>query len=126
MEKSVQSTKIINRNTSIELLRIISMIMIMFHHFAYHGNFEWNFNEVTLPHLWYDFILMGGKVGVDIFVLISGYFLIENIRFFSYLQVKSRHSEDGWHHAISVPDWKRTFSGQGLFLCTSSIYKAGL
>lgn len=32
MEKSVQSTKIINRNTSIELLRIISMIMIMFHH----------------------------------------------------------------------------------------------
>lgn len=78
MEKSVQSTKIINRNTSIELLRIISMIMIMFHHFAYHGNFEWNFNEVTLPHLWYDFILMGGKVGVDIFVLISGYFLIEN------------------------------------------------
>lgn len=78
MEKSVQSTKIINRNTSIELLRIISMIMIMFHHFAYHGNFEWNFNEITLPHLWYDFILMGGKVGVDIFVLISGYFLIEN------------------------------------------------
>lgn len=78
MEKSVQSTKIINRNTSIELLRIISMIMIMFHHFAYHGNFEWNFNEVILPHLWYDFILMGGKVGVDIFVLISGYFLIEN------------------------------------------------
>ena len=78
MEKSVQSTKIINRNTSIELLRIISMIMIMFHHFAYHGNFEWIFNEVTLPHLWYDFILMGGKVGVDIFVLISGYFLIEN------------------------------------------------
>ena len=78
MEKSVQSTKIINRNTSIELLRIISMIMIMFHHFAYHGNFEWNFNEFTLPHLWYDFILMGGKVGVDIFVLISGYFLIEN------------------------------------------------
>lgn len=78
MEKSVQSTKIINRNTSIELLRIISMIMIMFHHFAYHGNFEWNYNEVTLPHLWYDFILMGGKVGVDIFVLISGYFLIEN------------------------------------------------
>lgn len=78
MEKSVQSTKIINRNTSIELLRIISMIMIMFHHFAYHGNFEWNFNEVTLPHLWYDFILMGGKVGVDIFVLISRYFLIEN------------------------------------------------
>ena len=77
-EKKIHIKKAINRNSSIELLRIISMIMIMFHHFAYHGNFEWNFNEVTLPHLWYNFILMGGKVGVDIFVLISGYFLIEN------------------------------------------------
>lgn len=78
MTKYMQSKKTMYRNSSIELLRIISMVMIMFHHFAYHGNFEWNFNEVTLPHLWYDFILMGGKVGVDIFVLISGYFLIEN------------------------------------------------
>lgn len=78
MTKCIQSPRISNRNSSIELLRIISMIMIMFHHFAYHGNFEWNYNEITIPHLWYNFILMGGKVGVNIFVLISGFFLIEN------------------------------------------------
>ena len=75
MEKSVQSTKIINRNTSIELLRIISMIMIMFHHFAYHGNFEWNFNEVTLPHLWYDFILMEQLVLLYLLLLVFLVFL---------------------------------------------------
>lgn len=78
MTKYMQSKKTMYRNSSIELLRIISMVMIMFHHFAYHGNFEWNYNEITIPHLWYNFILMGGKVGVNIFVLISGFFLIEN------------------------------------------------
>ena len=78
MTKYMQSKKTMYRNSSIDLLRIISMVMIMFHHFAYHGNFEWNYNEITIPHLWYNFILMGGKVGVNIFVLISGFFLIEN------------------------------------------------
>ena len=66
------------RNSSIELLRIISMFMIVFHHFAVHGGFEWNVNELTIPHFWYNFIMMGGKIGVDIFVLISGYFLINS------------------------------------------------
>ena len=79
MTKYMQSKKTMYRNSSIELLRIISMVMIMFHHFAYHGNFEWNYNEITIPHLWYNFILMGGKVGVNIFVLISGFFLIERV-----------------------------------------------
>ena len=65
------------RNSSIELLRIISMIMIVFHHFAVHGGFSFG-TTISIPHLWYNFIIMGGKIGVDIFVLISGYFLINN------------------------------------------------
>lgn len=64
------------RNSSIELLRIILMIMIVFHHFAVHGEFIWHSNEITIPHFWYNFIAMGGKIGVNIFILISGYFLI--------------------------------------------------
>ena len=48
MTKYMQSKKTMYRNSSIELLRIISMVMIMFHHFAYHGNFEWNYNEITI------------------------------------------------------------------------------
>lgn len=66
------------RNSSIELLRIISMIMITFHHFAVHGGFVWSANEVTIPHFWYNLISMGGKIGVDVFILISGYFLIDS------------------------------------------------
>lgn len=65
------------RDSSIELLRIIAMIMIVFHHFAIHGGFEWS-AAGSIPHFWYNFIIMGGKIGVNIFVLISGYFLINN------------------------------------------------
>ncbi|KAA9302211.1 acyltransferase family protein [Aerococcus sanguinicola] len=66
----------IKRQTNIELLRIISIIMIIFHHFAVHGGFNWEATAITIPHFWYNFIVIGGKVGVNIFILISGYFLI--------------------------------------------------
>ena len=63
------------------MLRIISMLMIVFHHFAVHGEFNWNGIGITIPHLWYNVIAMGGKIGVDVFILITGYFLILNNNF---------------------------------------------
>ena len=65
------------RNSSFELLRIVSMVMIVFHHFAVHGGFEWDASSVSIPYLWCNFISMGGKIGVNVFVLISGYFLVK-------------------------------------------------
>ena len=76
------------RNSSIELLRILSMIMIVFHHFAKHGEFQFVDYEMTGPKLWYNFIIMGGKIGVNIFVLISGYFLINNKSIFNFQRIK--------------------------------------
>ena len=64
------------RQSNIELLRIITMIMIVAHHFSVHGNFDFPINTVTINRLWIQFIQIGGKIGVDVFVLISGYFLI--------------------------------------------------
>jgi len=64
------------RNSAIELLRIIAMLMIVFHHFAVHGGFAYSDAEVSIPRLWYGLIMMGGKTGSNIFVLISGYFMI--------------------------------------------------
>lgn len=66
------------RNSALEILRIISMLMIVFHHFAIHGEFKWETNFITVPHLWYNFIILWGKLGVNLFVLISGYFLISD------------------------------------------------
>lgn len=65
------------RNSAMELLRIISMIMIVFHHFAVHGGFEFG-ATLSVTHFWYNLIVMGGKIGVNIFVLISGYYLIDS------------------------------------------------
>lgn len=67
-----------NRKSNIELLRILAMIMIVAHHVAVHSGFEFSSNMVTINKLWILFIQMGGKIGVDIFVLISGYFMISS------------------------------------------------
>lgn len=66
------------RNSSIELLRIIVMVMIVFSHFAVHGGFTSSATVITFPRLWFNLMVMGGKLGVDVFVIISGYFLIDN------------------------------------------------
>ncbi|MBQ8014904.1 MAG: acyltransferase [Clostridia bacterium] len=84
----LRTESIKNRNSSIELLRIICMFMIVFHHFARHGEFQFFDYELTLPKLWYNFIIMGGKIGVNIFVLISGYFLINNKTLFNFQRIK--------------------------------------
>lgn len=65
------------RQSNVELLRIIAMVMIVGHHFAVHG-WEGGFPypSISVNRLWIQFIQMGGKIGVNVFVLISGYFLI--------------------------------------------------
>lgn len=62
------------RNSNIELLRILSMLMIVFHHFSAHGNFLYSGTDADVLYLY--FIQMWGKIGVVVFMLISGYFLV--------------------------------------------------
>lgn len=62
------------RETGIELLRILAMLGIMASHFAYYGA---GGGGAGAGGLWLALLQAGGKLGVDIFVLISGYFLIK-------------------------------------------------
>ena len=73
-EKNDRQT--ILRQSNIELLRIVAMVIIVAHHFAVHSGFAFSPKTITINRLWIQFIQIGGKIGVDIFVLISGYFLI--------------------------------------------------
>lgn len=61
------------RNSNIELLRIIAMLLIVMHHFSVHGLGK------ELPYCLNRYIagttILGGKFGVAIFVLISGYYM---------------------------------------------------
>ena len=66
------------RNSSFELMRILSMLMIVAHHFALHIDLHNNTPVAWLPRIWLLLIQSFGKVGVNGFVLISGYFLSAN------------------------------------------------
>jgi len=59
------------------LLRIIAILLINTHHFAVHCGMEFDTKKVTFNRLWIQFItIFGGKISVNIYILISGYFLI--------------------------------------------------
>lgn len=65
------------RESNFELLRIVSMIFIVMHHYAIHGDFNsLSGGEYSPALLFVQILLIGGKLGVNCFVLISGYFLI--------------------------------------------------
>lgn len=64
------------RKSNIELLRIVSMIMIVFHHYATHGGVYWNVYDGV--NEWVSTAMISfGKIGVDIFMIICGYFMVE-------------------------------------------------
>ena len=80
----VQSKKP-ERNSAFEILRLIAILFIIAHHFANHGGFNFAILEqtslVVFNGAWIDFIEQLGKVGVNLFLLISTYFLIDNTHF---------------------------------------------
>lgn len=61
------------RNSNLEILRIIAIIMIIMHHYAIYSGFLWD-SEVTVNRVIIDFFKMFGKLGVCLFIIISGYF----------------------------------------------------
>lgn len=62
------------RELNFEILRIISMLLIVAHHFVLYAN-DLNMIDVNSIKSWFlNFLLVGGKFGVILFVLITGYF----------------------------------------------------
>lgn len=65
------------RQTNIELIRILSMFLIVVHHFAFHG-FDKDAVAACQTGWQVDTLLFGGGVGVAVFVLISSYFMVNS------------------------------------------------
>ena len=61
------------RQSNLEWLRILAMLLIVTHHFAVHGGREF-LEHFTTNYVWTEFISSGGKIGVNLFILITGYF----------------------------------------------------
>ncbi|MGQ7424603.1 hypothetical protein ACTGVR_08970 [Streptococcus suis] len=60
----VQRDKIIEnkkseRQSNIELLRIISMLLIVSNHFSVHGGFEFTAQDITINRFWLLFLAYG-------------------------------------------------------------------
>lgn len=65
------------RKANIELLRIISMILIVLHHYVAHGGIV-DIDIISGNKFIGEFLYIGGKLGVVIFILISGYFMVDS------------------------------------------------
>lgn len=74
MDKEISKRRLSN----IELLRIICLIMVILSHYYCHSGFPEDsfisFNKVMMQ-----FMASGGKVAVDVFVIITGYFCVTQI-----------------------------------------------
>lgn len=64
---------VLQRQSNFELCRIICMILILFHHIALAG-----LNNDTAKNLFVnEFLVIGGKIGVNVFVIIGAWFLVD-------------------------------------------------
>ena len=70
------STNKKTRDSNIELLRIVCILMIIAHHFAIHPVWNFDTNSITANRVLIQALCIGGKLGVNCFLLISGYYLV--------------------------------------------------
>lgn len=69
-------SKVKTRDTNIELLRIISILLIICFHYVYKSQFEYqvlNIHTLSVKTFW-----LFGELGVNLFILITGYYLINS------------------------------------------------
>lgn len=86
MEEILQNTEQTNklndkkilRDSRFELLRILCMLLIVAHHFSVHGGYVITETSSTFNVAIIHMLSIGGKVGVNIFILLSGYFLLNS------------------------------------------------
>lgn len=64
-----------DRDSRFELLRIFAMLMIVMHHYVCHGNFDLTVSS-QLNKVIVECAYWGGKVGINLFILITGYWMI--------------------------------------------------
>lgn len=68
--------KLKNRNSNVELLRILSIFMIILSHYTVHNGVENNMLPISFNRLLLEIVTLG-NIGVIIFILITGYFSVE-------------------------------------------------
>jgi len=76
---NLENTK--NRDSGIELFRIITMLIIVAHHYVVNSGLSdilIESSEFSAKNIFYWFFGGGGKAGINCFVLITGYFMCKS------------------------------------------------
>lgn len=71
----------VHRDSNIELLRIVAMMGIILHHYCLNSGIQ-NYIDVqnlTINAVILQLLSVGGKMGINVFFLISGYFMVDSI-----------------------------------------------
>lgn len=68
------------RQSNIELFRIISILLIIMHHIMYHGGAQFDAGVISVNRLWNQLNYYAGHAGLDAFIMISGYFMVQSNR----------------------------------------------
>ena len=67
-----------DRSSNFELMRIFAMFLIVTYHYALFSNFRFFTTDLTFNRLFYQSMFLTGKTGVNLFVMLSGYFMIRS------------------------------------------------
>lgn len=67
-----------DRSSNFELMRIFAMLLIVTYHYALFSNFRFYTTDLSFNRLFYQSMFLTGKTGVNLFVLLSGYFMIKS------------------------------------------------
>ncbi len=67
-----------DRSSNFELMRIFAMLLIITYHYALFSNFRYPAGDLSFNRLFYQSMLLDGKTGVNLFVMVSGYFMVRS------------------------------------------------
>lgn len=78
--KNMETTKIKNRDTNFELLRIVAMIMILVLHFNGHGKIIdcTDSFEYPLKYLFFNGLEYACIIAVNLYIMITGYYMVKS------------------------------------------------
>lgn len=74
MEKSEKKS----RDMNFELLRIVSMILIVSSHYVLHGGILDKLEPFSFNYIFIDFIRAAARISVNLYILITGYYMIKS------------------------------------------------
>ena len=76
----INNKKLGGRDSNFELFRIVLMLLIISHHYVVNSGFSqlYDYTQVTMNMIFLQFFGFAGKIGINCFVFITGYFMIKS------------------------------------------------